>query len=135
MHQFIILLISRSLLFFSLFFGLNKLSNFSFPHLLLFLQMHTNTPTHKHIHTDKSIQRYACLKKNNNKKKKKKQIDTQTHPHINKPKQTNNKETDRCLSERSVLDWNDRSSWVLPDQSSWVSLDRSSWVWVLLDRS
>ena len=33
---------------------------------------------------------------------------------------------DQCLSERSVLDWNDRSSW--------VSLDRSSWVWVLPDR-
>ena len=34
-----------------------------------------------------------------------------------------------------MLDWNDRSSWVLLDRSSWVSLDRSSWVWVLPNRS
>ena len=126
-RPFIILLISRSPFFFSLFSGLNKLNNFSSPRLLLFPQMHTNTPTHKHIHTDKSIQRYTCSKK------KKKKRDTQTHPHTNKPKW--NKETDRCLSEQLVLDWNDRGSWVLLDQSSWVSLDWSSWVWVLLDRS
>ena len=75
---------------------LNKLSNFS-PYLLLFPQMHTNTPIHKHIHTDKSIQRYTCSKK-------KKHRDTQTHPHTNKPKWTNNKETNRCLLEQSILD-------------------------------
>ena len=88
---FIILLISRSLLFFSLFSVLNKLSNFSSPHLLLFPQMHTNTPTNKHIHIDKSTQRYTCSKK------KKKNTNTQTHPHTNKPTRTNNKETNWCL--------------------------------------
>ena len=92
--------------------------------------MHTNPPTHKHICTDKSTQRYTCSKK----KIIKKHRDTQTHPHINKPKRTN-KGTDRCLSERAMLDWNDRSSWVSPDWSSWVSRNQSSWVWVLLDRS
>ena len=34
-----------------------------------------------------------------------------------------------------MLDWNDRSSWVLLDRSSWVSFNRSLWVWVLPDRS
>ena len=91
-RSFIILFISRSLPFFSLFSVLNKLSNFSSPHLLLFPQMHTNTPTHKHIHTEKSTQRYTCSKK----KKKKR--------YTNKPKYTNNKETDRCLLERLVFD-------------------------------
>ena len=71
--------------FFSLFSVLNKLSNFSSPHLLLFPQMHTNTPTHKQTHTDKQQR------------------------------------------DRSVLDWNNQSSWVL--------LDRSSWVWVLPTQS
>ena len=97
---FIILFISRSLPFFSLFSvlnKLNKLSNFSFPHLLLFPQMHTNTPTHKHIHTEKSTQRYTCSKK-----KRKKEI--HKHTHTNKPKHTNNKDTDQCLSKRSVFD-------------------------------
>ena len=73
--------------FFSLFSVLNKLSNFSSPHLLLFPQMHTNTPTHKHIHTEINLL-----------KKKKKNTDTQTHPHTNKPTQTNNKEIDQCLT-------------------------------------
>ena len=54
----IILLISHSHLFFSLFSVHNELSDFSSPHLL-FPQIHTNTPTHKHIHTDKSTQRYT----------------------------------------------------------------------------
>ena len=66
-RPFIILFISRSLPFFSLFSVLNKHSNFSSPHLLLFPQMHTNTntntPTHKHIHTKNSTQRYTCSKK------------------------------------------------------------------------
>ena len=55
---FIILLISRSCFFFSLslFSVHNELNDFSSTHLL-FPQMHTNTPTHKHIHTDKSTQR------------------------------------------------------------------------------
>ena len=79
---------------------LNKLNNFSSPHLLLFPQMHTNTLTNKHIHAEKSKQRYTCSKK----KKKKKHKDTQTHPHTNKPIRTNNKETDRCFSKRSMLD-------------------------------
>ena len=39
--------------FFSFFSVHNKLNNFSSSRLL-FPQMHTNTPTHKHIHTDKS---------------------------------------------------------------------------------
>ena len=100
--------------------------------LLVFFFFLRCTQTHPHTNTSTQTNQYRdtlALKK------KKKQRDTQTHPHINKPKRTNNKETDWCLSERSVLDWNDQSSWVLPDQSSWVSLDRSSWVWVLLDRS
>ena len=96
--------------FFSLFFVLNKLSNFSSPHLLLFPQMHTNTPTHKHIHTEIHL-----LKK---KKKKHRYTNTPTH------KQTH---TDKQQRDRSVLDWNDQSSWVL--------LDRSSWVWVLPNQS
>ena len=79
-RPFIILLISRSPFFFSLFSGLNKLNNFSSPRLLLFPQMHTNTPTHKHIHIDKSIQRHACSKK---KKKKKKEIHKHTHTQTN----------------------------------------------------
>ena len=57
--------------------------------------MHTNTPTHKHIHTEKSTQRYTCSRK--------KKIEIHKHTHTNKPKHTNNKETDRCLSERSVF--------------------------------
>ena len=77
---------------------LNKLSNLSSPHLLLFPQMHTNTntPTHKHIHTEKSTQRYTCSKK--------KKLEIHKHTHTNKPKHTNNKDTDRCLSKRSVFD-------------------------------
>ena len=31
-------------------------------------------------------------------------IEIHKHTHTNKPKHTNNKETDRCLSERSVFD-------------------------------
>ena len=57
-RPYIILLISRLHLFFSLFSVHNELSNFSSPHLL-FPQMLTNTPTHKHFHTDKSTQRYT----------------------------------------------------------------------------
>ena len=67
---------------------LNKLSNFFSPYLLLFPQMHTNTPTHKHIHTEKSTQRYTCSKK------KKTQIHKQTH-------------TDKQQRDRLVLDRND----------------------------
>ena len=117
-RPFIILFISRSLPFFSLFSvlnKLNKLSNFSSPHLLLFPQMHTNTPTHKHIHTEKSTQRYTCSKK-----KKKKNRNTQTHPH--KQIQTHKQQRYRSVLIEtigicSVLDWNDRSSWVLLDRS------------------
>ena len=102
-RPFIILFISRSLPFFSLFSvlnKLNKLSNFSSPHLLLFPQVHTNTntPTHKHIHTKKSTQRYTCSKK------KKIEIHKQTQTH-------------KQQRDRSVLDWNDWSSWVLLDRS------------------
>ena len=56
-----------------------------------------------------------------------------THTQTNPNGQTTKR--DRCLSERSVLDWNDWRSWVLLDRRSWVSLDRSSWVWVLPNRS
>ena len=35
---------------------------------------------------------------------KKKKIEIHKHTHTNKPKHTNNKETDRCLSERSIFD-------------------------------
>ena len=48
-----------------------------------------NTSTQTNEHRDTLAQ----------KKKKKTQRDTQTHPHTNKPKRTNNKEADRCLSE------------------------------------
>ena len=75
----IILLISHSHIFFSLFSMHNKLSDFSSPHLL-FPQIHTNTPTHKHIHIDKSTQIYT-------------NTHTQTNPHG----QTN-RGTDRCLT-------------------------------------
>ena len=77
-RPFIILLLSRLHLFFSLFSVHNKLSNFSSPHLL-FPQMHTATST--------QINQYR---------------DTQTHPHTNKPTRTNQQR------DRSVLDWNDR---------------------------
>ena len=81
---------------------LNKLSNFS-PYLLLFPQMHTNTPTHKHTHTQTHPHRQINTDIHLLQKKKKHR-DTQTHPHTNKPKRTNNKETDRCLFEQSILD-------------------------------
>ena len=69
------------LLFFPFFSVLNKLSNFSSPHLLLFPQMHTNTST----------QRYTCSKK---KKKTLKYTNTPTH------KQT---QMDKQQRDRSVL--------------------------------
>ena len=111
---FIILLISRSYLFCSLFSVHNKLSDFSSSHLL-FPQMHTNTPAHKHTHTDKSTQRY---------------INTSTHKqtHTDKPI----KRQIGAWSERSVLDWNNQCLWVLFDRCLWVLLDRSSCV--LLDQ-
>ena len=37
-------------------------------------------------------------------KKMRRKIEIHKHTHTNKPKHTNNKETDRCLSERSVFD-------------------------------
>ena len=131
-RPFIILLISRSLLFFSLFSVLNKLSNFSSPHLLLFPQIHTQTHPHRQINTEIHL-----LKK----KKKKKHRDTQTHPHTNKPKRTNNKETDRCLSELMGLAWSELvgmgHAWSELGRSRiWLVLvDRSLWVWVLPDWS
>ena len=67
-RQFIILLISRLHLFFSLFSVHNELSNFFSPHFLV-PHMHTNTPTRKHIHRDKLTQRYT---------------NTPTHKQINK---------------------------------------------------
>ena len=70
-RPFIILFISRSLHFFSLFSVLNKLNNFFSPHLLLFPQMHTNTPTQKNQHRD------TLAQKNKNKIEIHKQ--TQTH--------------------------------------------------------
>ena len=130
-RPFIILLISRSHIFFSLFFVHNELSNFSFPRLL-FPQMHTNTHTHTNTSTQTNQHR-----------------DTQTHSHTNKPTRTNQQR------DRSVLDQNDQCLWVLLDRSSCVLLDQcltefdqSSWVlldqcltkfdqssWVLPDRS
>ena len=78
-RPYIILLILRSHLFFSLFSMHNKLlNNFSSPHLH-FPQMLTNTPTQTNQHRD-----------------------TQTHPQINKHTQLNQKR------DRSVLDRNDR---------------------------
>ena len=58
------------LLFFPFFSVLNKLSNFSSPHLLLFPQMHTNTST----------QRYTCSKKKKKNTEKNKHTHTQTNP-------------------------------------------------------
>ena len=59
--------------------------------------------------------------------KKKKNIEIHKHTHTQTNPNGQTTKRDRCLSECSVLDWNDRSSW--------VSLDWSSWVWVLLDQS
>ena len=78
---------------------LNKLSNFSSLHLLLFPQMHTNTSTHKHIHTDKLTQRYTCSKK----KKKNTEIHKHTHTQTNPNGQTTKRQigayrNDRCLT-------------------------------------
>ena len=63
----IILLISHFTHFFSLSSPCttNSVLDFSYPHLI-FLQIHTNTPTptykaHKHIHTEKSTQRYTNI--------------------------------------------------------------------------
>ena len=94
-RPFIILLLSRLHLFFSLFSVHNKLSNFSSPHLL-FPQMHTNTSTHKHIHIDKSTQRYTCSKKHTH-------THTHTHRYTNTPthKQTH---TNKQQRDRLVLD-------------------------------
>ena len=74
---FIILLISRSHIFFSLFSMHNELSDFSSPHLL-FPQMHTNTQTHPHRQINTEIHKHTH---------------TQTNPH----RQTN-REIDRCLT-------------------------------------
>ena len=95
-RSFIILLISCSLLFFSLFFGLNKLSNSP---LLIFFFFLRWTQTQTHPHTNTSIQtnqhRDTLAKKKNTKIHK--------HPYTNRPKWTNNKETNWCLSEWSEL--------------------------------
>ena len=114
--QFIILLISRSHLFFSLFSVHNELSNFSSPHFLV-PHMHTNTPTRKHIHTDKLTQRYT---------------NTPTHKQINK-------ETDWCLiGACGTIDaWLERSvlmglAWSVLVGLAWLKLVRLAWS--VLDR-
>ena len=117
-RPFIILLISRSHIFFSLFFVHNELSNFSFPHLL-FPQMHTNTHTHKHIHTHKSTQRYT---------------NTLTHKqtHMDKPI----KRQIGAWSEQSVLvglAWSElvRLAWSMLD---WVWSELVGLAWSVLDK-
>ena len=104
---FIILLISCSHIFFSLFSMHNELSDFSSPHLL-FPQMHTNTQTHPHRQINTEIHKHTH---------------TQTNPHTNKPTQTNQQR------DRSVLDWNDQCLWVFFDRCLWVLLD-----WCLTER-
>ena len=86
------LLISRSLHFFSLFSRLNKLSNFSSPHLLLFSQMHTNTSTQTNQHKDTLA------------KKKKKNTHTQryTNTPIHKQTQTGKQQRDRSVLIKTI---------------------------------
>ena len=77
---------------------LNKLNNFSSPHLLLFPQMHTNTLTNKHIHAEKSKQRYTCSKKKKKNTKIHKHTHTQTNPYGQTTKrQIGASRNDRCL--------------------------------------
>ena len=120
-RSFIILLISRSLLFFSLFFGLNKLSNSP---LLIFFFFLRCTQTQTHPHTNTSIQ---TNQHRDTLAKKKTQRYTNTHTQTDPNGQT----TKRQIGAYR----NDQSSWVLLDRSSWDSPDQSSWVWVLPDRS
>ena len=70
------------------------------------LKINPNTSTQTNQHRDTLAQ-----------KKKNTEIHKHTHIQTNLNGQTTKR--DRCLSERSVLDWNDRSSWVwvLPDRS------------------
>ena len=77
----IILLISHFAFFFSLFRA--KWSDFSFPHLLfphICTNTNTSTPTHKHIHTDKSTQKYT-----NTPTYKHIHTEIHKHTHANKP--------------------------------------------------
>ena len=114
---FIILLISCSHIFFSLFSMHNELSDFSSPHLF-FPQMHTNTQTHPHRQINIEIHKHTH---------------TQTNPH----RQTN-REIDRCLTgtisacgsfligacESCLIGAWPRGS------GDWVLFEE--WVWVLL---
>ena len=122
-RSFIILLISCSLLFFSLFFGLNKLSNSPLLIFFFFLRC-TQTQTQTHPHTNTSIQ---TNQHRDTLAKKKTQRYTNTHTQTDPNGQT----TKRQIGAYR----NDQSSWVLLDRSSWDSPDQSSWVWVLPDRS
>ena len=92
-RSFIILLISCSLLFFSLFFGLNKLSNSPLLIFFFFLRC-TQTQTQTHPHTNTSIQ--TNQHGDTLAKKKKKHKDTQTPTH----KQT---QMDKQQRDKSVL--------------------------------
>ena len=75
------------------------------------MKINPNTSTQKNQHRD------TLTKKKKNKKKQNTEMHKHTHTQTNPNGQTTKR--DRCLSERSVLDWNDRSSWVwvLPDRS------------------
>ena len=88
-RSFIILLISRSLLFFSLFFGLNKLSNSP---LLIFFFFLRCTQTQTHPHTNTSIQ---TNQHRDTLAKKKKHKDTQTPTH--KQTQMDKQQRDRLV--------------------------------------
>ena len=86
--------------------------------LLIFFFFLKCTQTHPHTHTHPH--RQINTKIHLLKKKKKKHRDIQTHPHTNKPKRTNNKETDQCL----IGTWLERSE-LVGMGLAWSELGRS----------
>ena len=98
-RPFITLLIFHSLLFFSLFSGLNKLSNLSSSSFSLDAHKHTHTQTHPHRQINTEI--HAQKKKK--KKKKNTEIHKHTHTQTNPNGQTTKRQVgayrnDRCLT-------------------------------------
>ena len=61
--------------------------------------MHTNTPTHKHIYTEKKTQKHTHTQ-------------TNTHRQTNREIDRFTKKKKKKKRDRSVLDWNDRYLWV-----------------------
>ena len=95
-------------LFASFFFSLSSpcSTNSVTSPLLIFFFFLRCSQTHPHTNTSTQINQHK---------------DTQTHPHTNKPTRTNQQRDKsvliRTIGAWSVLDWNDRSSWVLLDRS------------------